>query len=204
MLTQFLIFVLIVIWIIAGVYISMASAKLGPYSINGSSSKEGDSFIQKAYTYATWAAAITWIILILIIAGLILSVIGVIALFSSGVGEAAVAYSAAGGDSTAVGAAGSGLSWLAIFFLVLLIGLLITTGILSSLTLTSIAQSKLYQKNAAVTAAHHDSLITMVLTFGSLFLLIIGFLLYYLLTLRRNPESSGQDDAFEASVENIE
>ena len=194
MLTQFLIFVLIVIWIIAGVYISMTSAKLGPYSINGSLSKEGDSFIQKAYTYATWAAAITWIILILIIIGLILSVIGVVALFSSGVGEAAEAYSAAGGDpySAAVGAAGLGLSWLAIFFMVLLIGLLITTGILSSLTLTNIAQSKLYQKNAAVTAAYHDSLITMVLTFGSLFLLIIGFLLYYFLTLRQPAGSNGQ------------
>ena len=170
MLTQILIILLFIIWIVAGVYITMASLNLGPYNTHDS-----DSFLRRAYVYSTWAAVIIWLTLFLIIVLIILAGFGIAALFSSGIGEAALASGYTGQSS---------VSWFSIIFLLIISILLIVTGILSALALTNIEKSPLYQKNKTVTEAYRNCLITMVLTFGSIFLLIVGALIFYLLSFR--------------------
>src|SRR5579862_2094241 len=80
----FLAVVLIIIWILAGIFITQANVYLGPF-------KNIDSFFLTAYNYTFWAAFITWFLVALFILLFILAIVGVIGLFSTGAGEAEVA-----------------------------------------------------------------------------------------------------------------
>lgn len=72
---------LLVIWVIAGGYITQTSRYVGYY-------KSNDTHLDSAYWYAFWAAFITWTLIGIFLLLVILAVAGVIALFGSGAGEA--------------------------------------------------------------------------------------------------------------------
>lgn len=86
--------ILVLVWVIAGGFITQSNVFLGPY-------KNKDDYLHKAYWYSFWAAFITWTLIGIFILLVILSVIGVVALFGSGVGEAGAA--AEGGAVVAEG-----------------------------------------------------------------------------------------------------
>lgn len=89
---------LVLIWIVAGGFVTQANVKLH-------STKDKDSDLNKAYWYTFWAAFITWFLVGIFILLIILSVLGIVALFGSGVGEAGAA--AEGGAVAAEGAEGA-------------------------------------------------------------------------------------------------
>jgi hypothetical protein len=168
--TQILIFLLLVIWIIAGVFITITSLDLGPY-------KDKDKYLSQAYTYSTWASVVTWITLALLIGLVVLAIFGVVALFSTGVGEVALA----------TGGVASGISGITIFFLIIFIALLIASAVLSILTMNQIALSSLYTKDAKVTKAYKYAQTCAILTIITLIVVIGGFLIYFLFRNRKQP-----------------
>lgn len=91
-------FGLLLIWMIAGVFITDASVKLGSY-------KDVDNYFNNAYWYAFWAAFITWFLVILvfiiIVTIIILGLLGfaVLTVGTGGTADAAIV----GGTAAAVG-----------------------------------------------------------------------------------------------------
>ena len=200
--------ILVLIWIVAGGFITQTSVFLTPY-IND------DSDLHNAYWYAFWAAFITWTLIGIFIILVILSVIGVIALFGTGVGEAGVAVeggaaAAEGGavaaegieaeslGSTAAKASGSkkgkgvistGISWLTIGFLVFALILISITGILSALSASSIAKSSNYDPtNNKMKTAYTDAIVAACICLGAGGLLIIGIIVYFIIGEQRKKK----------------
>lgn len=83
---------LILIWIVSGGYITQTSVFIHAYR------SQADGF-KKAYTYSTWAAVITWLLIAFVIILIIYVIAGVVVLFGTGVGEVG-----AGGAAAAEGA----------------------------------------------------------------------------------------------------
>src|SRR5438045_2983561 len=87
-------FILLIIWIIAGVYLTEASIDLGNFA-------NLDENFSLAHRYAYIATFLTWFLVVLFFVLLILAATGVIALFSTGVGEEAEASEAASAETKA-------------------------------------------------------------------------------------------------------
>lgn len=164
---------LLLIWIIAGGYITQASVFLIP-------SKNIDKNFKNAYKYSTWAAVVTWLLVAF-------AIVGVILLFVFGAEIAAAAASAAeaatsGGAITSIQnlqKASKGVSWIVLGFLGFALALVFLTGILSALTATNIKSSEKYDpKNKKMARAYKDSIIAASLSLGAAGLLIIGSLTY--------------------------
>lgn len=89
-------FGLLLIWMVAGVFITDASVKLGSY-------KDVDSYFSSAYWYAFWAAFITWFLVILvfliIVIIIVLGLLGFAVLSVGTAGAADVAIAEVGVDA---------------------------------------------------------------------------------------------------------
>jgi hypothetical protein len=177
--------ILVIIWIIAGVYITQSNIYLEPYA-----NTDGD--LNRAYTFAYWAAFITWFLIALFIVLIILSVFGLIALFGSGVGEAGVAAEGVEGETIlsrsqnyATSSDGqstirTGISWVTIGFLIFALILVGITGVLSVIVAVSITRSSNYKPSInKLKIAYDDSIIaaSMCITAGAL--LVIGIVTYF-------------------------
>lgn len=153
--------VLIIIYITAGIYISSASSLLGNL-------KDIDVFFASAYKYATIAAAVTWILLILTIIGLI----AFIYFFIETGGEIAVA----------AGQVASVSGW-SLLFLIIILFLIFVIGGLSAKAANDIASSPKYNSNIPdMASAYHYSIISAVLALGAgsfVLLWLIVDLIYY-------------------------
>ena len=198
---------LVIIWIVAGGFITKTNVLLGPY-------KNDDDNFNNAYWYSFWAAFVTWTLIGIFIILVILSVIGVIALFGSGVGEAgAVAeggIAATEGAETVTlagvgkksasskegkGAISTGISWLTIGFLIFALILVGITGILSALTASSMVKSTNYDpSNDKLKNAYNNAIIAASLCLGAGGLLIIGIIAYFIVGEQRKRKIKAQKE----------
>lgn len=188
--------ILIIIWTIAGGYITDANVHL-----HGSRNKNDD--FHNAYWYSFWAAFITWFLWGLLIILIFLSVIGVIALFSTGVGEVALTTeSLATATTLATGkTAKVGISWGSLIFLIVALILVIVTGVLSALTASSIA------KGGGVNdlqKAYHDAIIAAVMSLATSGLLLVSVFTYIYLAESRKSKVKKQAKEQEKAIGDIE
>lgn len=187
-------FILILIWIVAGGFITQASIFLTPF-------KDRDTEMHRAYWFAFWASFTTWSLVAIFIILIILSVIGVVALFGSGVGEAGAAAEEAEGASSLAqirGYAGSsegqltissGISWFTLAFLVFALILVGITGVLSAIAAGSMAASSHFDRsNSRLVTAYNDCIIAASLCLGAAGILLIGILVYFIIGLRQQRE----------------
>jgi len=174
---------LIVIWIIAGVFITITEINVKPYSGQ-------DPLMGKGYTYAFWAAFVTWFLLALFI---VLVIGGAALLYSSGAGEAEAGeaaleeFEAQQAEGGAGGFKGlgerkeikGGANAVAVILISLFIGLLFITGILAALSAYDIVESPIFDPtNASLNKAYIDAIVAASLSLGIVGLLIIGLITY--------------------------
>ena len=166
--------ILIILWIIAGVFITQASIYLTPY-------KDRDDLLHRAYIFCFWAAFVTWFLIALFILLIVLSVVGVVALFGSGVGEAAEAGEIEESRLlTQNNLSEQGISWFTIAFLVFALILIGVTGVLSAIAATSMTESSNFNNNVVELAtAYRDCIISASVCLGAGSLLIIGMVIYF-------------------------
>jgi len=199
--------ILVIVWIISGGFVTQANVFLTSY-------KDKDSDLSRAYWYSFSAAFITWFLIGVFIILIILSVIGLVALFGSGVGEAGAAAEEAEtarvaaeaeftlsrkgirnyatspqGQSTIT----TGISWFTIGFLVFALLLVVTTGILSALAASSMTQSHNFDpSDSKLKTAYNDCIIAASLSLGAAGLLIIGIIVYFVVGLERQRKIDAQ------------
>lgn len=187
--------ILVIIWIIAGGFITQASVYLEPF-------KDKDSDFNSAYWYTFWGAFVTWFLVGVFIILVILSVVGVVALFGSGIGEAGLAaeegavleegaYAESSIYNRARGALRSpqgqnlisgGISWLTIGFLVFALILIAITGVLAALAAAAMHNSKNFDSNNnKLNTAYNNCIIAASLCLGAGGLLIIGIIIYFII-----------------------
>jgi hypothetical protein len=183
-----LIVLLLIIWIIAGGYITQANVYLSPL-------KNTDNLFQQAYNYTFWAAFITWTLVGIFILIIILAIFGVVALFGSGAGEAEVAagevkeeesiYSKVykqyqkNQSSQSSQPEESGMSWLTIVFLFIAAILLSITGILAAISAEDMTKSHSFdENNNNIAVAYNDCIIAAILSLTSVGLLVLAVIAY--------------------------
>lgn len=187
-------FLLIVLWILAGGFVTRTNINLTSY-------KNQDIDLHQAYWYTFWAAFVTWFLIALFILLVILSVIGVVALFGSGVGEAGVAEEGVAEEGSAGEGSGgeegytsrylnsqqgqdaenTGISWFTIGFFLLAIILVSITGVLSAIAASDIAASQIYDPTIPTfKTAYDDCIIAASISLGAVGLLVLGFIIYFI------------------------
>lgn len=165
---------LIIIWIIAGGFITQSSVLLHP-------TIDKDTFLHKAYWYSFWAAFVTWTLIAIFLILIVLAVLGVVGLFSTGVGEEATAADVLG--SSKISSVTNNISWLTVIFLIVALILVAVTGVLSALTADNIKKSPNYKPtDAKMKKAYTNAIIAASLCLGAGGLLIIGMIAYFVLT----------------------
>ena len=178
-----LVVVLIVIWIVAGGYITQANIKIRKFEGN-------DQFFKKANDYAFWAAFITWFLVTLFVLLMILAIAGVVGLFSTGAGEAEVGAEEAEGAEEdeesnlykqySKSQNQGGISWSTIIALIFTIVLVSITGILAALAAEKLKQSsKFTESNADMKIAYDDCVIAAIMCLGTGGLLILSVIFYF-------------------------
>lgn len=200
--------ILIVAWIVAGGYLTQANVYLRPY-------KGLDNNFKTAYDWTLYAAIITWVIVGIIVLLVILSVVGVVALFGSGAGEVGVAAAETG--EVAEGAEATGevaeeeaasnpeqekarevkdgnknpevepkTSWISIAFFVFAFVLITISGILAAGAASNIIKSPNYDNtNSKMTKARSNCSIAAIICLGSAGVLIIGAIAYWIFEYTR-------------------
>ncbi len=167
-------FLLIIVWIVSGVYITAASTKLFSH-------RNDHPQLNTAYWFCFWAAFVTWGLIALFILLVILAIVGLVALFGSGAGEAMAAAQQYGGTISA-DTLSVGLSWFTLAFLIFALILVIVTGILSIGASTNIAGSK--SDNDDVQQAYKDCIIAASISMGAAGILIVGTIVYVIISIR--------------------
>lgn len=201
-------FILVLVWIVSGGYITQANVYLDSY-------KNRDADFNRAYTFTFWAAFVTWFLVGLFILLVILSVVGVVALFGSGVGEAGAAAEGAeateGMELSRSGRAreylkspegqntiSGGVSWFTIGFLIFALILVGTTGILAALAASSMIKSPHYNPSVKkLKTAYTDCVIAASLCLGAGGLLIIGIIVYFIVGFQREKKVEVEDKFIE-------
>lgn len=200
--------ILVIIWIIAGGYITQANIALGPH-------KNKDVELHRAYWFTFWGAFVTWTLIGIFIILIILSVIGVVALFGSGVGEAGVVAEEGG----AIEGAGSsryergrayaespegqanittGISWLTIGFLVLALILVGITGVLAAIAASSMVKSPNYEPDdEKFKTAYNDCIISASMCLGAGGLLILGIIIYFIIGIQRQRKIDAEREKYD-------
>jgi uncharacterized membrane protein len=176
--------ILIVTWITSGVFITTANIQL-------SDSKNKDPFLNRAYWMSFTAAFITWFLVAAVVLLIVLGIIGVVALFGSGVGEAGVAAEAESGGAFSSyfsgDALGTDLSWVTILLFVLMMALVATTGILASIAANNIKESN-NSDTTLLLDAYNNCVISAIIGLGVFILFVIGFIVYIIYDIRRKRE----------------
>jgi hypothetical protein len=177
--------VLLILWIVAGVYITRANLILQNYQ------KVDDNFLN-AFNYSYWAAFVTWFLVALFVLLILLSFIGLGVLFSSGVGETgalATEWARYGNDPELVGLLESKISWWAVGSLVVALILVGVTGVLSALAANWLVTSKNFDpNNANQYTAYVDCIIAASICLGAGGLLIIGLIIYLVVGFRNQAK----------------
>lgn len=169
--------ILAVLWIVSGGLLTQASVFL-----RDPSSK--DPRLLRAYDITTWAAVITWLLVALFIILVILSIVGVVGLFSTGAGEAEAAEAKNSG-----GAVKTGASIATIIFFILALALVITTGILAAISANDIRQTLTSSTPNPIQVAYRDCVIAAGLCIGATLLLIIGGIVYLVISGRQKKKA---------------
>lgn len=170
-------FLLILLWVVTGGYVTQANVYISPY-------RKKDSQIKLAYDYSYWAAFITWFIVGVFVILIILSVLGIAALFGSGVGEVGAAAEAgeageAGGQFARYGGKLPSLSITTLIFLGGALGLVITTGVLAALAADTLVKSPAYDSsNRKLAKARENLIIAAVASLGTVGVLIAALITY--------------------------
>lgn len=176
-----------------------------------------DSDIYRADTFAFWAAFVTWFLVALFVVLLILSGVGIVALFGSGAGEAGVAAEGAESEaalsrySQAKNYANSpqgqseittGISWATLAFLIFALILISVTGVLSALAASSLAKSPNYNPSVSqLKRAYDDAIIAASISLGAVGLLIIGIIVYTILGVISSRKVEAQKMAIQQQQE---
>lgn len=184
-------FILVILWIISGSYVTRASIYLNSY-------KNMDEFLARAYSFTWWASFVTWFLVAVFILLIFLSVIGLVALFGSGAGEAGVAVEGAEGAEVAetgtLARARSlrekipdeGISWFTIGFLIFALALVSTTGVLAAIAATDMTYSSHFNPSISkLKTAYNDCIIAAVISLGAGGILVIGIITYFIVGYTR-------------------
>lgn len=164
--------ILIIIWIIAGVYLTEASIDLGNFS-------NLDDNFYTAHRYAYIATFLTWFLVVLFFVLLILAAVGVISLFSTGEGEALEAESYEAKLLKSQEVKSTGVSWVTILFILFALFLVAFSGVLAALVAVNIKESPNYDStNVTMNNAYNDAVVAAALGIGAASILIIGFIIY--------------------------
>lgn len=188
--------VLILIWIIAGVYITQANIKIRGF-------EDDDQFFNTANNYAFWAAFITWFLVALFVLLVILSVIGVVGLFSTGAGEAEEAGAAEESVSSklfkqyqSTQAPSGGISWSTIIALIFAMVLVAITGVLAAMAADQLSQSHQFtQSNPDMKSAYDDCIIAAIICLGIDSLIILGVIFYLFVGFFEDRKTNGATPA---------
>ena len=174
---------LIIIWIIAGGFITQASVYLH-------ATRDKDPDLHNAYWFSFWAAFVTWTLVAIFLILIGLSIFGVIGLFSTGVGEEGLAAEYATGKSASTSVT-SNLSWITIGFLILALILVLVTGVLSALTAKHIRASKNYDPtDPHQHRAYIDAIVAASLCLGAGGLLVIGMIAYFIIAWQASSKAN--------------
>lgn len=167
------IILLLVIWIIAGGYITQANVYLTPL-------KNTDDLFNQAYNYTFWGAFITWSLIAIFILIIILAIFGVVALFGSGAGEEESIYSKVYKQyQQNKQPEQEGMSWLTIIFLFIAVVLLSITGILAAISADDMTRSHSFdENNNNIAVAYNDCVIAAILSLVSVGLLVLAVIAY--------------------------
>lgn len=172
---------LIIIWIIAGGFITQSSVLLHP-------TRDKDPNLHRAYWYSFWAAFVTWTLVAIFLILIALAIFGVVGLFSTGVGEEATAADYVAGNAES--AVTSHISWVTIGFLIVALILVFVTGVLSALCADNIRKSPNYKPtDKDMQKAYHNAIIAASLCLGAGGLLIIGLIAYFIINYQENKKA---------------
>lgn len=205
--------VLVIIWIVAGGFTTQASVFLTPY-------KDTNNSFNQAYWYTTIVAVLTWLLVGIFIILVILAIVGVTALFGTGVGEAGAAVEAGEVeaaesssalenlasklDSGQISKLQTGFSWFSIGFLIFALGLVITTGVLSSIAASDLHGVIDHTVPNQVTA-YNDCTISAIMSLTAAGLLIVGFITYVtIFYLKRGKLEEKQKQLMEIKEREVE
>lgn len=170
--------VLLIIWVIAGGFITQTNVYITP-------EKNTDDHFKKAWDCSLAASLVTWFLVAIVIILGVLSVIGVGALFGSGVGEAGMAAEAVESESmfsqfSKLKGQSSSISWMGLLAMMAGIGLCVLTGVLSAITASEMVKSDSYNADDhKMSVAYKNCVIAASLSLGAAGLLIIGMITYY-------------------------
>lgn len=197
--------ILIIIWIVAGGFVTQANTYLHHY-------RNDDKYMHSAYWYTFWAAFVTWTLIGIFILLIILSIIGVVALFGTGVGEAGTAAEAAEVESAETMGkgkksgkiAGKTISWFTIAFLIFALFLVATTGILAAIAASDMVKSSSYDNtNRKLTSAYQSCIISASVCLGAVGIIIIGIITYIAIGFQKKKKIE-QEAELIAKTKNIQ
>lgn len=188
--------VLVVIFIVVGGYMTQAADYLRGY-------RKQDPLIDKAYRYCVYVAIIVWSIVALVIIIISLAVTGIVALFSTGVGEVGVAAEAGEGATVEEGASrnftgnnpnlGSGISWITFGFLILAMILVTIAGVLAAQAAAALKSSPKYNPDNRYKVKAYDNCRTSaILSLGAVGLLLLSVTFYLLYEYRQRELAKEQ------------
>lgn len=187
--------ILILLWIVAGGYITQANVFLTSY-------RDRDEYLHRAYWLTFWGAFVTWTLIGIFIILVILSVLGVVALFGTGVGEAGAAEGAEAEEISAEnGTKLSGekkVSWFTIAFLVFALILISITGILAAISASSMVKSSHFNFNVdKLKRAYDNCVIAASMCIGAAGVLIIGIIIYLIVGTVQRKKIKSQEQQIE-------
>lgn len=161
-------FILLIIYIVASVYLTAASANLYQY-------KDTDTALGNAYKASTIGAVITWVLIGLAIVGIIIYII-----YYVYYGAEANAVTSAANLLTKVDT----VSGYTIFFLILLLVLLLVAGGLAAYTAIQINTDPLRATTPQLNTAYEDAIIASVLSLTAVGIVFVWFMVdtYYYFT----------------------
>jgi len=172
--------ILLIIWIVAGGYITEASVYLGYV-------KNTDSRLDTAYAYAFAVSFVIWTLVLLAIVGICFAIAAAPEI-AAGMSEAKA--------MSALTKSTKGASWVIILFLIGATILVMVTGILAAVVASNIRSSEKYDvndKNIAV--AYTDSIISACLSLVTVGILIIGMIVYIVLKTKSKNEAKQKLEA---------
>ncbi|MEM2986752.1 MAG: hypothetical protein QXV60_01465 [Nitrososphaerota archaeon] len=194
-----------IIWIVAGGLVTQASVFLIPY-------KSQDQNLNTAFWLTFAAAFITWFLIGVFIILIILAIVGVVALFGSGVGEAGMAAEGAAAEGTLLeerflasrlGRLGkytrsvekkrSKFSWFTIIFLIVSLVLITITGILAAIAASEVSKST--TDPSKLRTIYIDCVVAASLCLGSGGLLIIGIIVYFVVGSKKKKQQEQMTQA---------
>lgn len=181
--------VLVIIWIIAGGFVTEANVFLTNY-------KDKDDYLHRAYWFTFWAAFVTWFLIGVFIILVILSVMGFAEIFGAAE-EGTAAESKGASKSSSYSPQGkswkSGISWITIGFLIFALILVGITGILAAIAASSMVQSPNFDPSVEkLQKAYNDCIIAASLCLGAGGLLIIGLITYSIVGYERKKKAEAK------------